>query len=49
MQQLSNVHIETLNDPRLYSQDQIERACRIASLLCRGRLVLVEPPKKLAL
>jgi hypothetical protein len=48
MQQLSNVHIETLQNPTLYSLDQIERACRIASLLCRGRLVLVEPPKKLA-
>ena len=45
--QVPGVHIETLQDPRRYTSDQIERACLIASLLGRGRLVLVEPPKQL--
>ena len=45
--QVPGVHIETLDDPRSYTPEQIERACRIASLLGRGRLVLVEPPKQL--
>ena len=42
--QIPAVHIETLHDPRSYSSEQIERACRIASLLSRGKLVLVERP-----
>ena len=37
MQQLSNVHIETLQNPTLYSRDQIERACRIVASACSVR------------
>jgi hypothetical protein len=40
------VHIETLHDPRAYTPQQLERACRLATLLRRGRFVLVEPPAR---
>jgi hypothetical protein len=42
---LPTVHIETLQDPRSYSAEQIEQACRLAALIGRGRFVLTEPPK----
>ncbi len=42
----SGVQIETLEHPSRYSREQIDRACRIALLLGRGRLVLLEPPQK---
>ncbi len=40
------VHIETLHDPARYSHVQIEKACALASMLNRGKLVLVEPPHR---
>ena len=40
------VHIETLHDPARYSHVQIERACQLAAMLNRGKLVLVEPPRR---
>jgi hypothetical protein len=42
---LPTVHIETLQDPRSYSAEQIEQACRLAQVLGRGRFVLAEPPE----
>jgi hypothetical protein len=43
--QIPGVHIETLHNPTRYSYAQIERACTLAALLGRGKLVLVEPPR----
>jgi hypothetical protein len=43
---IPGVHIETLQNPVLYTYAQIERACSIAQLLGRGKLVLLEPPKR---
>jgi hypothetical protein len=39
------VHIETLHNPARYTYAQIETACAIAQLLCRGKLILVEAPR----
>jgi hypothetical protein len=39
-------HIETLHNPARYTHAQIERACAIAQLLNRGKLVRVEPPRR---
>jgi hypothetical protein len=44
--QIPGVHIETLHNPTRYTYAQIERACAIAQLMNRGKLVLVEPPKR---
>jgi hypothetical protein len=44
--QIPGVHIETLHNPTRYSYAQIEKACTIAALLNRGKLVLVEPPRR---
>jgi hypothetical protein len=44
--QMTGVHIETLHNPTRYSYAQIERACSLAALLNRGKLVLVEPPRQ---
>ena len=38
------IHIETIHEPNRYTPGQIERACTIAQLLGRGKLVLVEAP-----
>jgi hypothetical protein len=43
--QIPGVHIETLQSPTHYTSSQIEKACAIAAMLNRGKLVLVEPPK----
>src|SRR4051794_29707783 len=43
--QIPGVHIETLQSPTRYTSQQIEKACAIAAMLNRGKLVLVEPPK----
>ena len=40
------VHIETIHEPNRYTHGQIERACTIAQLLGRGKLVLVEAPRQ---
>jgi hypothetical protein len=44
--QMQGVHIETLHNPTRYSYAQIEKACSLAALLNRGKLVLVEPPRQ---
>jgi hypothetical protein len=44
--QVPGVHLETLHNPVRYSPEQIEKACAIAQLLDRGKLVLVEPPQR---
>ncbi len=41
---MPGVHIETLQDPTRYTHVQIERACALAAMLNRGKLVLIEPP-----
>ena len=40
------VHIETIHEPNGYTHGQIERACTIAQLIGRGKLVLLEPPRQ---
>jgi hypothetical protein len=44
--QIPGVHIETLHNPVKYTYTQIERACRIAQFLNRGKLFLIEPPRR---
>ena len=44
--QIPGVHIETLHNPVRYTYAQIEKACAIAQVLNRGKLVLVEPPRR---
>jgi hypothetical protein len=44
--QIPGVHIETLHNPIQYTYSQIEKACAIAQMLNRGKLVLVEPPAR---
>lgn len=43
---LPDTHVETVDDPLRYSVAQIERACRIAHALRRGRLILAERPAR---
>jgi hypothetical protein len=40
------VHIETLYSPVRYTDTQLDQACRIAAWLNRGRLVLLEAPRR---
>jgi hypothetical protein len=44
--QIPGVHIETIHNPCRYTYAQIEKACKIAQMLARGTLVLVEPPMR---
>ena len=44
--QIPGIHIETLHNPCDYTYAQIEKACAVAQLLARGKLVLVEPPAR---
>jgi hypothetical protein len=44
--QIPGVQIETLHNPVQYTYAQIEKACAIAQMLNRGKLVLVEPPRR---
>jgi hypothetical protein len=41
---IPGVHIETLHNPARYTYAQIDRACALAHMLNRGRLLLLEPP-----
>ena len=41
---LPGVHIETLHNPAHYTRFQLTTACWLASILNRGKLVLVEAP-----
>jgi hypothetical protein len=43
---IPGVHIETLHHPQAYTAAQLDLACRIAGLLGRGRLLLLEPPRR---
>lgn len=43
---IPGVHIETLHKPQRYSTEQLDKACKIAYQLHRGKLILVEPPKR---
>ena len=43
---MPGVHVETIHNPRRYAYAQIETARAIAQRLGRGKLVLVEPPKR---
>jgi hypothetical protein len=40
------VHIETIHKPNRYTHGQIEWACTIAQQLGRGKLVLLESPRR---
>ena len=40
------VHIETIHNPCRYTYGQIEKACKVAQRLARGKLVLVEAPNR---
>ena len=42
----SGVQVETLDHPARYTNEQLDRACRIAKVLARGKLVLAEPPQR---
>ena len=44
--EIRGVYIETLHNPVQYTYAQIERACAIAQMLGRGKLILVEPPQR---
>ena len=42
----TGIQVETLQSPVRYTYAQLERACLIAHVLNRGKLVLVEPPRR---
>jgi hypothetical protein len=44
--QIPGVHIETLHNPVRYTSTQIEQACALAQMLNRGKLILIEPPRR---
>ena len=44
--QMPDVHIQAIHNPRRYTHAQINRARAIAQKPGRGKLVLVEPPKR---
>jgi hypothetical protein len=43
--ELRDIHIETLHNPALYADWQIDLAVAVAVRLNRGRLVLAQPPR----
>jgi hypothetical protein len=43
---IPGIHIETLHSPQAYTPKQLDLACKVAGLLARGRLLLVEPPRQ---
>jgi hypothetical protein len=43
---IPGIHIETLHSPQAYTSKQLDLACKVAGLLGRGRLLLVEPPRR---
>jgi hypothetical protein len=43
---IPGIHIETLHSPQAYTPKQLDLACKVAGLLGRGRLLLVEPPRR---
>jgi hypothetical protein len=44
--EIPDFRIETLHNPVRYTNAQIAMACAIAQSLNRGRLLLVEPPRR---
>jgi len=40
-----DIRVETIDEPVRYTFAQIARACTIAHVLNRGKLVLIEPPE----
>jgi hypothetical protein len=43
---IPGVHVETLHSPQAYTRQQLDLACRVAGMLARGRLLLLEPPRR---
>lgn len=43
---IPGVHIKTLHNPGRYTDAQLDLACAIARLLARGKLVLLESPRR---
>jgi hypothetical protein len=43
---IPGIHIETLHAPQAYTPTQLDLACKVAGLLARGRLLLLEPPRR---
>jgi hypothetical protein len=43
---LPDIAVETIENPVRYTYAQIERACRVAQALNRGRFVLTERPAR---
>ncbi|WP_156028227.1 hypothetical protein [Candidatus Solirubrobacter pratensis] len=43
---IPGVHVETLHSPQAYTPQQLDLACRLAGVLARGRLLLLEPPRR---
>jgi hypothetical protein len=43
---IPGIHIETLHAPQAYTPQQLDLACRVAGLLARGRLLLLELPRR---
>lgn len=44
MASIKGVHVETIRNPRDYTPTQLDLACRVAWIMQRGKLVLVEKP-----
>jgi hypothetical protein len=43
---IPGVHVETLHSPQAYTAQQLDLACKVAGVLARGRLLLLEPPRR---
>jgi hypothetical protein len=43
---MTGVHLETLEPPQRYTNEQLDRAAAIAQALNRGKLVLCEQPQR---
>jgi hypothetical protein len=43
---IPGVHVETLHSPQAYTPQQLDLACRLAGVLARGRLLLLESPRR---
>jgi hypothetical protein len=43
---IPGIHIETLHSPQAYSPKQLDLACKVAGMLARGRLLLLEAPRR---
>lgn len=43
---IPGVHVETAYNPAWYTSEQLDFACAFAYRLGRGRLMLLEPPRR---